>query len=381
MTSVFILKTHECCEINTNQRKIIKIDEDDLSVFRRATEDHKQKLRMWNIIVHGAPPKPTLEEEVLWIARELGLFNDWEYDIVGFYRLNSTSKPLVMQMRDSTVKLKWLLEYREKKLWNKRLYMNEHLTLYNLQLFGKCKEWAKANKYKHVSVNDCKIYIQRLHPNDPRGVNDSQYEATTDAFRYDYDYDDDDDDDDDDDEINTNGRKIIRIDEDDLTMHERVYHDYGQRLRMGNILVHGLLSANATLREEVIWLARRLRLFKDWEHDVLDFYRLNGTATGKPLILVMKNNIIKQKWLHQYRKVKLWTERLYMNEHLTTYNFNLYNACKRWVKANGYGCVLIKDCSLYIGKWKTKDPRSVNDTLYEVKSFKALESIPSLNSN
>ncbi|KAL1457814.1 hypothetical protein WDU94_008007 [Cyamophila willieti] len=347
MTSVFILKTHECCEINTNQRKIIKIDEDDLSVFRRATEDHKQKLRMWNIIVHGAPPKPTLEEEVLWIARELGLFNDWEYDIVGFYRLNSTSKPLVMQMRDSTVKLKWLLEYREKKLWNKRLYMNEHLTLYNLQLFGKCKEWAKANKYKHVSVNDCKIYIQRLHPNDPRGVNDSQYE----------------------------------INKDELSMIERASHDYDQRIRLGNIIVHGAPStSHSNLLQEVKWIATRLGFLKDWENDIVGYYHFKtNKRNSKPLMLQMKDNIKKQKWLHRYRKRKLWRTGMYLNEHLTEYNFKLFQKSQKWAMKNNYSSVWVHDCKIYIQRLHPNDPKAVNDSQYEIKSFKALESIPSLN--
>jgi mRNA-degrading endonuclease YafQ of YafQ-DinJ toxin-antitoxin module len=43
----------------------------------------------------------------------------------------------------------------------KAIFVNEHLTPYNKQMFKKCKEFAKNNQYKYVWTKNGKIYLRQ----------------------------------------------------------------------------------------------------------------------------------------------------------------------------------------------------------------------------
>uniref|UniRef100_A0A8D8ZA02 Uncharacterized protein n=1 Tax=Cacopsylla melanoneura TaxID=428564 RepID=A0A8D8ZA02_9HEMI len=192
LSSVLILKTYECVDFfssietttfaqNVMFNRLIRSNEDELSKTERSEQDLRQTFRSCNLLIHGMPQHKEPIQEVKWIARKLGIFGSWRSDVIGYYRINSTSsdidnQPLVIQMKDRNTKYKWIFLYRKKRMWYEKWYLNEHLSSYNFRLLAKSKIWARENNYHCVWIKDCRIYIQANRPKKPESRNDTIYE-------------------------------------------------------------------------------------------------------------------------------------------------------------------------------------------------------------
>lgn len=50
---------------------------------------------------------------------------------------------------------------------NRRIFVNEHLTLTNKMLLKDCKDYAKENNYKYVWTKNCRIYLRKHEKSPP----------------------------------------------------------------------------------------------------------------------------------------------------------------------------------------------------------------------
>ncbi|KAL1454436.1 hypothetical protein WDU94_010692 [Cyamophila willieti] len=137
-----------------------------INEFQNDMNEMKQRSRMINVIVNGIPQKKNedMMKLVEMIGQKLGI-NDPLHDVQRAHRVNSTNKnkpkPIVIRLLNTKTRDRWTAAYRQRKLWNEKWYVNEHLTKTNQDLLYKTKEWAKKNNYKFVWTRDCKVHLRK----------------------------------------------------------------------------------------------------------------------------------------------------------------------------------------------------------------------------
>lgn len=134
--------------------------------FELAIEDLQQRSRHTNIVIRGIKEE---RKENVWnitesIGRRIGIENP-ENDIQICHRVPTRSqdgpRPIVVRLLNSKTRDKWIKEYKLKKLWSQHIYINEHLTPYNQNLFYHTRKLAKEEKYKFAWTKDCQIYLKK----------------------------------------------------------------------------------------------------------------------------------------------------------------------------------------------------------------------------
>ncbi|KAI5737235.1 hypothetical protein M8J76_011376 [Diaphorina citri] len=76
-------------------------------------------------------------------------------------RSSNGPRPIVVRLLNSKTRDKWIKEYKQKQLWKQHLYISEHLTVYNQNLFYHTRKLAKEKKFKFAWTKDCQIYLKR----------------------------------------------------------------------------------------------------------------------------------------------------------------------------------------------------------------------------
>lgn len=128
--------------------------------------DLQQRSRHINIVIRGVKEerKENVWELVESTGRKIGIENP-EKDIQICHRVPSRSsngpRPIVVRLLNSKTRDKWIKEYKQKQLWKQHLYISEHLTVYNQNLFYHTRKLAKEKKFKFAWTKDCQIYLKR----------------------------------------------------------------------------------------------------------------------------------------------------------------------------------------------------------------------------
>uniref|UniRef100_A0A8D8QXV8 FP protein C-terminal domain-containing protein n=2 Tax=Cacopsylla melanoneura TaxID=428564 RepID=A0A8D8QXV8_9HEMI len=147
-------------EKETENSKLKKrVDQQD-----NAIGDINQRQRLINIVVNGIEEKKgeNVEEIVAQLGKDLDI-PDAENQIQVAHRVPSatTPSPIVVRMLNSKTRDVWVKAARDKKLREKKIYINEHLSPRNYKLFKSVKEWAKENRHKYVWTKDCRIMMRK----------------------------------------------------------------------------------------------------------------------------------------------------------------------------------------------------------------------------
>ncbi|KAI5741557.1 hypothetical protein M8J76_014842 [Diaphorina citri] len=139
---------------------------------QEALEDIQQRSRNMNIVIRGIKEEKTEDvgDVVMHIGRQLGIDNP-ENDVQICYRVPSRNKdsprPIVVKLLNSKTRDIWIKKYKSKELWKKKMYITEHLTPYNQNLFYHTRKLAKESGYKFAWTKDGKIYLKE---NEDSGV-------------------------------------------------------------------------------------------------------------------------------------------------------------------------------------------------------------------
>lgn len=146
-------------EENKNLKKELKKAWNDI-------DDLQQRSRLNNIIINGIPEAKN--EDVYKLVENIGLklnICDPASHIQVAHRVKTTikekSKPIVVRLLNTKTRDVWTAAYRQKKMWEQKIYLNEHLTRKNQNLLKKTKTIQKEHGFKFVWVRDCKIFIRK----------------------------------------------------------------------------------------------------------------------------------------------------------------------------------------------------------------------------
>uniref|UniRef100_A0A8D8QES9 FP protein C-terminal domain-containing protein n=1 Tax=Cacopsylla melanoneura TaxID=428564 RepID=A0A8D8QES9_9HEMI len=140
-----------------------------------AKQTRQQKYRLKNVIVDWMPQEEdeNVYEKVEDIGHRLGIDNPLN-DVEKAHRLNldleGKPNPIVIRLRNVTLRQKWTGYYRGKRLWQEGWYLNEHLTPATQHLLHQAKDWAKHNGYKWVWTEDCVVNIRKGPGYPPRSI-------------------------------------------------------------------------------------------------------------------------------------------------------------------------------------------------------------------
>ncbi|KAL1446766.1 hypothetical protein WDU94_002716, partial [Cyamophila willieti] len=139
---------------------------DTLKQQTKRTDDLEQRQRHINVIIDGIPV--TKNEKIYDVVTALGTrlgIDDPLHDVQIAHRVGSTNKkkpkPIVVRLLDSKTRDKWTQAYRKVKLWEEKIYVNEHLTQKNQKILYQAKLLAKEKKFKFVWVKDCKVHVRQ----------------------------------------------------------------------------------------------------------------------------------------------------------------------------------------------------------------------------
>lgn len=134
--------------------------------FEDDIRDLQQRSRHINIVIRGVKEE---RRENIWalvesVGNRIGIENPGN-DIQVCHRVPSRSqngpRPIVVRLINSKTRDIWLKEYKAKQLWKQQLYVNEHLTPYNQNLFYHTRKLAKEQGYKFAWTKDCQIYLKK----------------------------------------------------------------------------------------------------------------------------------------------------------------------------------------------------------------------------
>lgn len=146
-----------------NENKNLK---QELGNARNEIDDLQQRSRLNNIIINGI--SESKNEDVYKIVFDLGRklnIEDPSSHIQIAHRVRTTMtskpKPIVVRLLNTKTRDIWTKAYREKKMWEQKVYVNEHLTRKNQGLLKKAKEFKDENDFNFVWVRDCKVFIRK----------------------------------------------------------------------------------------------------------------------------------------------------------------------------------------------------------------------------
>ncbi|KAL1447583.1 hypothetical protein WDU94_009839 [Cyamophila willieti] len=132
-------------------------------------------------------------------------------------------------------------------------------------------------------------------------------------------------------------------------------HDMQQRQRLINVIVDGIpVTKNENVYNIIKELGTKLGI-QDPLNDVQVCHRVNTTnkSKPKPIVVRMLNTKTRDKWTVAYRAKKLWTEKIYVNEHLTARNQRILKETKKAAKVKKFKFVWVKDCKIFVRKDET----------------------------
>lgn len=129
-------------------------------------DDLQQRSRLNNIIINGIPESKN--EDVNMLVENIGQklnIRDPASHIQVAHRVKSTNdkkpKPIVVRLLNTKTRDVWTSAYRQKKMWEQKIFLSEHLTKKNQQLLHKAKEIKRTQNFKFVWVRDCKVFIRK----------------------------------------------------------------------------------------------------------------------------------------------------------------------------------------------------------------------------
>lgn len=180
MTSydVIIIEMKELKEMVIENRKEIdtlkkKLDEKELEnkILKKSVEvqdenigELNQRSRMSNIVINGMKEnqKENIKEIVENLGKEIGILNPEDHIQVAHRVPSKTSpKPIVVRLLNTKTRDIWVKAGKENKLFDKKIYINEHLTTKNYTLLRNTRAWAKTNHYKFVWTQDCRVLMRK----------------------------------------------------------------------------------------------------------------------------------------------------------------------------------------------------------------------------
>uniref|UniRef100_A0A8D8Y759 FP protein C-terminal domain-containing protein n=1 Tax=Cacopsylla melanoneura TaxID=428564 RepID=A0A8D8Y759_9HEMI len=147
-------------------------------------------------------------------------------------------------------------------------------------------------------------------------------------------------------------------------------HDMQQRQRLINIIVDGIpVTKNENVYNIIKDLGTKLGI-QDPLNDVQVCHRVNTTnkRKPKPIVVRMLNTKTRDQWTAAYRVKKLWTEKIYVNEHLTARNQRILKEAKKAAKEKKFKFVWVKDCKIFVRKDETSK-------IYNMRSLTDVEQI------
>uniref|UniRef100_A0A8D9E7W1 FP protein C-terminal domain-containing protein n=1 Tax=Cacopsylla melanoneura TaxID=428564 RepID=A0A8D9E7W1_9HEMI len=134
--------------------------------FADELKELQQRSRHINVVIRGIKEerKENVWELVESVGRKIGIENP-DKDIQICHRVPTRSsngpRPIVVRLLNSKTRDKWIKEYKQKQLWKQHLYVSEHLTPYNQNLFYHTRKLAKEKKFKYAWTKDCQIYLKK----------------------------------------------------------------------------------------------------------------------------------------------------------------------------------------------------------------------------
>lgn len=140
--------------------------------------------------------------------------------------------------------------------------------------------------------------------------------------------------------------------QDSLEKSNEMIEELQQRSRLNNIIVNGVKQVKGENVYKLIEnLGKKLNI-QDCMKDVQIAHRVNTTKTDKvkPIIVRLTNSSARDRWTSAFRSKRLYTEGLYVNEHLTKKNQELLYKVKNFKVTNNYKFVWVKDCKILIRK-------------------------------
>ncbi|KAI5741759.1 hypothetical protein M8J76_016825 [Diaphorina citri] len=73
----------------------------------------------------------------------------------------TSPRPIIVRLLNTKTRDLWTKAARDKKLREKKIFVNEHLTTKNFKLLQSVKSWAKGNNHKYVWTKDCRILLRK----------------------------------------------------------------------------------------------------------------------------------------------------------------------------------------------------------------------------
>lgn len=172
MNKVIELVTSQKEQIDKLQSQLIsqveenKILKGELSKAQDCIDDLQQRSRLSNIIINGIPEAKN--ENVYKLVENIGEklnIQDPGSHIQVAHRVLSTNKnkpkPIVVRLLNTKTRDIWTTAYRQKKMWQQKIYLSEHLTKKNQDILRQAKAFKTEHKFKYAWVRDCKVFLRK----------------------------------------------------------------------------------------------------------------------------------------------------------------------------------------------------------------------------
>lgn len=150
-------------------------------------------------------------------------------------------------------------------------------------------------------------------------------------------------------ELKKRDRTIVELSE-QVMFNSEMIDDLQQRSRLSNIIIDGVQeSKDEDVYKIVEVLGKRLGISNP-SQDIQAAHRVfsKNTSKPKPIVVRLLNSKTRDKWTKSYRAKKLWTEKVYINEHLTLKNQKLLAEAKKKAKENNFKYTWVKDCKILV---------------------------------
>uniref|UniRef100_A0A8D8T1L0 Uncharacterized protein n=1 Tax=Cacopsylla melanoneura TaxID=428564 RepID=A0A8D8T1L0_9HEMI len=133
---------------------------------------------------------------------------------------------------------------------------------------------------------------------------------------------------------------------------------------MSNILITGISEkGNSVLLSQIEGVGHKLG-FTDPLNDVQWAKRLLSHHSPRPIIVRMINRTLKTKWVHFYRKKKLWVEKIYLCEYLPRQVQELLLKTKEWATKMNFKSVWSWNSNVWMQRNSTYPREKVIDFLH-----------------
>lgn len=164
----------EVQSLQSAKQQLITLQQRVEQLERRADED-QQRSRLNNIEIKGVPFKST--ENLYNIIHKIGDTiscsipkEQINYIVRVPTRGDNTTKNIIVSLHNRYLKEDFIVAARRCKLLtasslgfsgDKRIFVNDHLTLQNKTLLNKAKTLAKERKFEFIWVKSCRIFIRK----------------------------------------------------------------------------------------------------------------------------------------------------------------------------------------------------------------------------